>query len=103
MSSGRYRHRFDTTRWSLVLAVGRGESTEARAALAILCETYWYPLYAYVRQSGYSAEDAEDVTQAFFARVLEKHSVRHARPELGRFRSFLLAAMHHFLLNDAQH
>lgn len=103
MSSEKRRPRFDTTRWSLVLAAGGDESTEARVALATLCETYWYPLYAYVRRCGYTAENAEDLTQAFFARVLEKHSFQRARPELGRFRSFLLAAMQHFLLNDVQH
>ena len=97
------RTRFETTRWSLVLAAGGDASTEARVALATLCEAYWYPLYAYVRRQGYEAEDAQDLTQAFFARLLEKHHVHDARRERGRFRSFLLAAMKHFLLNEVQH
>jgi RNA polymerase sigma-70 factor (ECF subfamily) len=97
------RRRFETTRWSLVTAAGGDRSTEARDALATLCETYWYPLYAYVRRHGYQAVDAQDLTQAFFARLLEKHQVRDARRERGRFRSFLLAALKHFLLNEAQH
>jgi RNA polymerase sigma factor (sigma-70 family) len=97
------RRRFETTRWSVVLAAGGAASPEARAALATLCEIYWYPLYAYVRRQGYPAEEAEDLTQAFFARLLEKQSIDTARRERGRFRSFLLASMRHFLLNDVQH
>jgi RNA polymerase sigma-70 factor (ECF subfamily) len=97
------RSRFETTRWSLVLAVAGDASTEARVALATLCTSYWYPLYAYVRRQGYSAEDAQDLTQGFFARLLEKNVVDDARRERGRFRSFLLAAMKHFLLNEAEH
>ena len=96
------RRRFETTRWSLVLSAGGEASTEARAALATLCEAYWYPLYAYVRRQGYEAEDAKDLTQAFFARLLEKDHIHDARRERGRFRSFLLAALKHFLLNELQ-
>jgi len=91
--------RFPTTAWSVVLAAGHG-STEAQAALARLCEAYWYPVYAYVRHCGYSSQDAEDLTQQFFARVLEKQVVQAARPERGRFRSFLLASVRNFLANE---
>jgi RNA polymerase sigma factor (sigma-70 family) len=93
--------RFETTQWSLVLRAG-GESSEARHALNTLCTKYWYPLYAYVRRQGHEAEDARDLTQAFFARLLERQDVQHARRERGRFRSYLLASMKHFLLNDAE-
>ena len=68
--------------------------------LAPLCEIYWYPVYAYVRRRGYSAEDACDLTQAFFARLLEKSDLRAADPARGRFRSFLLTAVRHFLSNQ---
>ncbi len=94
--------RFDTTRWSLVLTAAGRDSSDARRALATLCETYWYPLYAYVRRQGYPAPDAQDLTQAFFARLLEKHDMEDARRERGRFRSFLLASLRHFLLNEAE-
>jgi RNA polymerase sigma-70 factor (ECF subfamily) len=81
------------------LAAGRKSSDESRAALADLCSTYWYPLYAFVRRSGYSPVEAEDLTQAFFARLLERNVVGVAARARGRFRSFLLAAMKHFLSN----
>ncbi len=81
----------------------RGGSSQGPQALAALCEIYWYPLYAYVRRQGYNADDAQDLTQAFFARLIEKRDVRGARQERGRFRSFLLASMKHFLLNEARH
>jgi DNA-directed RNA polymerase specialized sigma24 family protein len=97
------KSRFNTTQWTLVRAAGGDHSGNARTALASLCETYWYPLYAYVRRQGHAADEAQDLTQAFFMRLLEKHSVRAARPERGRFRSFLLTSMKHFLLNQAQH
>jgi len=88
---------FVTTRWSLVLAAGRSDTTRSRDALARLCQTYWYPLYAYVRRRGYSAHDAQDLTQEFFARILEKQSLAGADPNRGRFRSFILTAMNNFL------
>jgi RNA polymerase sigma factor (sigma-70 family) len=85
----------------MVLAAGGDiTSKDAREALTILCESYWYPLYAYLRSRGHSAADAEDVTQAFFARLLEKQTLRHADPGRGRFRSFLLASMIHFATNE---
>ena len=94
--------RFDTTRWSLVQAAGAEVSSEARAALATLCERYWTPLYWFARRQGHGADDAQDVTQAFLTRFIDKHDVRAARRERGRFRSFLLASFKHFILNDIQ-
>jgi len=95
------RGRFATTRWSVVLAAGADmSSATAREALATLCETYWYPLYGFLRGRGHSAEDAQDLTQAFFARVLEKHTIGHADPARGRFRSFLLATLKNFAANE---
>src|SRR5512145_1416957 len=94
--------RFETTHWSLVLAAGRGESSHTREAFAALCEIYWYPLYAYVRRQGYNPDDAQELTQAFFTRLIEKRDVQRVRRERGRFRSFLLASLKHFLLNDAR-
>lgn len=88
--------RFATTRWSVVCAAGR-EDSAARTALASLCETYWYPLYAFLRRRGCSREEAEDVTQAFFARLLERGWVRSADRDRGRFRTFLLTALSRFL------
>ena len=90
--------RFATTRWSLVLAAGA--SSDGREALADLCEMCWYPIYAYVRRRGYSVEDAQDLTQAFFATLLNKESLARVQPERGRFRSFLLQAMQNFLANE---
>jgi RNA polymerase sigma-70 factor (ECF subfamily) len=99
--TGRGRRQFATTRWSLVLAArGDVSSTGVHAALATLCEMYWYPLYAFLRRQGYGAEDAQDLTQAFFARVLEKRAIERADPARGRFRSFLLASLKHFTANQ---
>jgi RNA polymerase sigma factor (sigma-70 family) len=92
--------RFRTTHWSIVLAAGRRSSPDARDALAALCRNYWYPLYAYVRRQGLSADDAQDITQAFFARLLEKNIAARADRERGKFRSFLLASLNHFLANE---
>jgi len=91
---------FATTRWSVVLAAGEGGTPGSREALARLCEIYWYPLYAFVRRWGHTADDAQDLTQEFFARLLEKHYLGDVRRERGRFRSFLLASLKHFLLNE---
>ncbi len=92
--------RFATTRWSVVLAAGDSESPGSREALARLCETYWYPLYAFARRWGHTADEAQDLTQEFFARLIERHYLSEVRPERGRFRSFLLASLKHFLLNE---
>jgi len=91
---------FATTHWSVVLAAGRGEDVRAADALEQLCRTYWYPLYAHVRRRGYSSEDAQDLTQEFFARLLAKKWLSMANARRGRFRSFLLAALNHFLANE---
>jgi RNA polymerase sigma-70 factor (ECF subfamily) len=93
------RH-FASTRWSIVAAAGRKESPDARAALAVLCQTYWYPLYAYARRRLAAAEDARDLTQEFFARLLEKDYLQAADSRRGKFRSFLLATFQHFLANE---
>jgi RNA polymerase sigma-70 factor (ECF subfamily) len=93
--------RFDTTQWSLVLAAGSDDSSAARRALAALCEAYWYPLYAFVRRRGYDADRARDLTQGFFASLLARRSFDDLRAERGRFRSFLLAALGHFLANQS--
>jgi RNA polymerase sigma-70 factor (ECF subfamily) len=91
---------FATTHWSLVLAAGQGASADAQEALAALCQSYWYPLYAYVRRQGHQPDDAQDLTQAFFARLLEKHYLQSADPERGRFRSFLLTAFKRFVSKE---
>jgi DNA-directed RNA polymerase specialized sigma24 family protein len=92
--------RFETTRWSLVRALDDEESPGAREALATLCEIYWYPLYAYVRRYGHSPEDAQDLTQSFFAQLLERDDLRGLRRDGGRLRSYLLGALRHYLLNQ---
>jgi len=94
------RNYFATTHWSVVLDAGRNETTRGHNALATLCETYWYPLYAYVRRQGYSPADAEDLTQGFFARLLESESLANVSPEKGKFRTFLLVALKRFLANE---
>ena len=91
---------FVTTHWSVVVTAGGSDTTGARDALAKLCQTYWYPLYAYVRRRNFSPPDAEDLTQEFFARFLEHRWVGAADREKGRFRTFLLSAMNHFLANE---
>jgi DNA-directed RNA polymerase specialized sigma24 family protein len=91
---------FATTHWSVVLAAGQGDSPQAAEALERLCRTYWYPLYAYVRQRGYAPEDAQDLTQGFFARILRQKYVGKAQAERGKFRWFLLTSFRHFLANE---
>lgn len=91
---------FVTTHWSVVLDAGRADPERARDALARLCQTYWHPLYAYVRRLGNSPHDAQDLTQEFFARLLAKNSLAGADESRGRFRSFLLASLKHFLVNE---
>jgi RNA polymerase sigma factor (sigma-70 family) len=91
---------FVTTHWSVVLAADQADTTRARDALSRLCQTYWLPLYAYVRRSGYSQHDAQDLTQEFFARLLGKNVLADADESRGRFRSYLLASLKHFLANE---
>jgi RNA polymerase sigma-70 factor (ECF subfamily) len=90
---------FATTHWTVVLAAGRGSSPDADRAIEELCRTYWFPLYAYVRRRGHTKEDAEDLTQAFFARFLARNYLDGLKAERGRFRAFLLASLQHFLAN----
>ena len=92
--------RFATTHWSVVVAAGHHSSPQAREALATLCRTYWYPVYVFIRRQGFSADESQDLTQEFFARLLEKHFLAQVDQEKGRFRSFLLAACKHFLSNE---
>jgi RNA polymerase sigma factor (sigma-70 family) len=91
---------FATTHWSVVVAAGRHSSPQAQEALASLCRGYWYPLYVFVRRQGFAAEESKDLTQEFFARLLEKDFLAQVDREKGRFRSFLLAACRHFLSNE---
>jgi RNA polymerase sigma factor (sigma-70 family) len=99
-SSGGNAAIFATTHWSVVLAAGQSQSLQAGEALEKLCRAYWYPLYVYVRRRGHSPEDAADLTQEFFARFLAKDYFRLADPARGRFRTFLLNALQHFLINE---
>jgi DNA-directed RNA polymerase specialized sigma24 family protein len=92
--------RFETTQWSLVLAAGQRGSAAAEDALARLCSLYWYPVFAFVRRQGYTAEDAQDLTQGFFARLIEKGDLGAADRTRGRFRSFLLTNCRYFLANE---
>ncbi len=95
------RGAFAATRWTLVLRAAHGTQTPlAAAAMAELCHLYWYPLYAFIRRRGHSAHDAEDLTQEFFARLLDKHFLAAADREKGRFRTFLLMAVKRFLANE---
>jgi RNA polymerase sigma-70 factor (ECF subfamily) len=94
------RERFRTTRWSVIHAAAGPVSGDARQALTTLCDTYWYPVYAFVRRSGQSAEDARDLTQGFFARLLEKRDIGSADSLHGKFRDYLLGAVKHFLANE---
>src|SRR5437773_1294508 len=91
---------FPTTQWHLVLRARAGRTRQSEEALDALCQIYWYPLYAFVRRQNYSPEEAQDLTQAFFARLLERHYLDAYERERGRFRSFLLAALKHFLSNE---
>jgi RNA polymerase sigma factor (sigma-70 family) len=91
---------FPTTRWTLVVAAGDPQRKEARSALVSLCENYWYPLYAYLRRRGYSADEGQDLTQEFFVRVLEGRYLDRADPEKGRFRSFILTSLKFFVADE---
>ena len=91
---------FATTRWSLVRVAGDSRSPSCRAALEDLCQAYWPPVYAYVRRRGYDTAEAQDLTQGFFAHLLEGKRLKGARPERGRFRSFILASVSNYLANE---
>jgi RNA polymerase sigma factor (sigma-70 family) len=91
---------FPTTRWTLVVAAGDPHHKEARSALVSLCENYWYPLYAYLRRRGHSADQAQDLTQEFFIRVLEGRYLDRADPEKGRFRSFIMTSLKFFVADE---
>ena len=91
---------FPTTHWSIVLEVGQQDSSRSAEALTQLCRTYWYPLYAYVRRKGYPAHDAQDLTQEFFARLLARNYLTAADRNRGKFRSFLLGSLEHFLARE---
>jgi RNA polymerase sigma-70 factor (ECF subfamily) len=92
--------RFGTTRWSLVLAAGQTSNERSVQALAHLCEMYWYPAYAFIRRQGCRPEEAADLTQEFFTRVLQKNYFHDADPAKGRFRAFLCGSIRHFLSNE---
>ena len=106
MTNGEIMHtlpgpsQFPTTRWTLVVAAGDPHRKDARSALVSLCENYWYPLYAYLRRRGCSADQAQDLTQEFFIRVLEGRYLDRADPEKGRFRSFLLTSLKFFVADE---
>ena len=99
----RVNARFETTRWSLIVAATGSQSAAAKQALAELCESYWYPLYAYVRRQGQSIEDAQDAVQSFILLLLDRQDLQGLRPERGRFRSFLLVSLRNFLSNRRDH
>jgi len=92
--------RFQTTRWSLILAARSGRSPDSREALEALCKAYWFPLYAFIRRLGFGADEARDLTQGYFARLIEHRDLKDVRPDLGRFRSFLLGSVKHFVSNE---
>jgi RNA polymerase sigma-70 factor (ECF subfamily) len=97
---GEGRPVFVTTHWSVVLSARQKDSPQSAAALETLCRTYWYPLYAYVRRQGHSPPDAQDLTQEFFARLLQKDYLKAAAREKGQFRTFLIVALKRFLANE---
>ncbi|QEG01264.1 RNA polymerase sigma factor [Stieleria maiorica] len=91
---------FETTRWSVVISTGKDDSRSARDAMELLCQRYWFPLFAFIRRRGYDEPDAEDLVQAFFARVVEKNVFTIADRSRGRFRTFLLSSLENFLANE---
>ena len=95
-----HRAAFAPTQWSVVLRAGRNDTPRAQQALAGLCQTYWYPLYAHVRRRGHGAHDAQDLTQEFFARLLARQTLGRADPARGRFRTFILTALDRFLADE---
>jgi len=102
-TSGSFSGEFTTTHWSVVLKAGDGASPLAFGALEQLCRAYWFPLYVYVRRQGFMPPEAQDVTQGFFHQLIEKEFLKNIDPNKGRFRSFLLAAIKHYILNQRKH
>ena len=96
------RTAFPTTHWSAVLVAGQDGSPQAEAALEDLAQAYWYPIYAFLRREGYATVEAQDLTQTFFARLIEKNYPAQADPAKGRFRSFLLLTLRHFLSDERE-
>lgn len=92
--------KFVTTHWSMILAAGDTSSPLHKQALSELCQLYWHPLYAYLRRYGYDSHQAEDYTQSFFTQILEKHSLHKVEPTSGKFRSFLLKSLRHFVADE---
>jgi RNA polymerase sigma-70 factor (ECF subfamily) len=99
-STSKPKDYFVTTRWTVVLSAGHKSSAQSDEALAELCQAYWYPLYAYVRRQGRSREEAEDLTQSFFASFLQRNYLEGLKSERGKFRAFLLASLKNFLANE---
>lgn len=91
---------FQTTQWSLVISAGDGKHVDSKQALEILCQRYWMPLYVFARRTGYQRSDAQDLTQAYFERLLEKDFLADANRDRGRFRTFLLTSFRYFLANE---
>src|SRR6266496_930251 len=91
---------FATTHWSVVLAAGRSDAPQSAEALEKLCRTYWYPIYAYLRRRGSGEQDAQDLTQGFFAHLLERRSIQAVEREKGKFRSFLLASLNYYVADE---
>lgn len=100
MSPGAAGGRFASTRWTMVNAAGRDSDPHAAAALEELCQSYWPPLYSYLRRRGHDAADAQDLTQGFFLRLIERGDIRTADPARGRFRAFLLTALKRYAINE---
>jgi RNA polymerase sigma factor (sigma-70 family) len=96
----RMSSRFSTTHWSVILAAGASGPGDPREAMERLCKTYWFPLYTYLRRRGCDTHRAEDCTQAFFAALLQRHGLDRADPQQGKFRSFLLSSLNHFLADE---
>jgi RNA polymerase sigma-70 factor (ECF subfamily) len=91
---------FQTTHWSVVLTAGADETSQSHIALERLCQTYWFPIYAHLRRQNHSRHESQDLTQAFFAHLLANQRLQQVHPEKGKFRSFLLASLRHFLMNE---
>lgn len=94
---------FPTTHWTLIQSVQEGTPAEAARAMEEICKNYWFPIYAYLRRSGRSAHDSEDITQAFFQQLIAEETIKHARQDRGKLRSFLLTLLIRLLSNQGRH